>query len=566
MHKDTDERLSPPEASFPVNVSPFHAAEGDFTISGHLGVAWIRVPGYAPCEFDVISQKHKLEFETEYSAMVRDIAGKCNQLLLELGSPTTLAFGTDRDAATRPLPLEQFLFLRSQLDAETLPACLEMVRRRPHAVLTTESEWVPLGAGPVTPRFYGDPLRYGTDWQTESGRQAALRSLPGHVMTERKYESLDTPANRFVKFALQQFRELCEQVVKHSGTQSGPAFREAECIRGQLDAFLAEPLFAEVSPLRLLPLGNQTLQKREGYRQILQAWLMLQEAVKLDWPGVVDALRGWNRDVPALYEYWLFFVIRQALQDAGLRQTDAAAGVCSGPIQPFVCRANHGLRISLQRDTASMSAFLWEPEGIELPLRVHLYYNRTFTGTHGGSYSRQFRPDYTLAMFPACCETEEKAKEQKRLAYLHFDAKYRVEALGDVVGEKTEQDADIDKEKRAIQANNTYCRGDLYKMHTYNDAIALTQGSYVLYPGRDKDYECYRDGFVFREWDGRRLFYRDKPGSGQEALPGVGAFILRPEPSNVSGEVQAVGDRVLASFLSYALRVLADGALRKGAL
>ena len=57
------------------------------------------------------------------------------------------------------------------------------------------------------------------------------------------------------------------------------------------------------------------------------------------------------------------------------------------------------------------------------------------------------------------------------------------------------------------KATSTYQRGDLLKMHTYNDAVRQTAGSYVLYPGSDK--ETRMDKF-------------------HEIVPGVGAFVLKP--------------------------------------
>ena len=63
-------------------------------------------------------------------------------------------------------------------------------------------------------------------------------------------------------------------------------------------------------------------------------------------------------------------------------------------------------------------------------------------------------------------------------------------------------------EDKADSITNTYKRGDLLKMHTYNDAIRRTAGSYVLYPGDDTK------GKEFHIYD--------------EVLPGVGAFAIKP--------------------------------------
>lgn len=71
-------------------------------------------------------------------------------------------------------------------------------------------------------------------------------------------------------------------------------------------------------------------------------------------------------------------------------------------------------------------------------------------------------------------------------------------------------------EEKAASTTNTYKRGDLLKMHTYNDAIRRTVGSYVLYPGSGETGE--KGQF--------RLF--------EEILPGVGAFAMKPSISRTA--------------------------------
>lgn len=61
-------------------------------------------------------------------------------------------------------------------------------------------------------------------------------------------------------------------------------------------------------------------------------------------------------------------------------------------------------------------------------------------------------------------------------------------------------------------------------MHTYNDAIRRTVGSYVLYPG---DFDSKKKNY--------RLF--------EEVLPGVGAFAIKPS-------IQAYSENMLKHFIS----------------
>ena len=149
---------------------------------------------------------------------------------------------------------------------------------------------------------------------------------------------------------------------------------------------------------------------------------------------------------------------------------------------------------------------------------MHFFYNRSF-GRKGvgerGSYSKTFRPDYTLVIIPEEFDQEdwsaaERAAEKAgRIAYLHFDAKYRGENLPGLFGDAEKEDDQARRQRS--RAAGTVKRVDLYKMHTYNEAIRRTVGSYVLYPGlvpkpnESPRYERYH-----------------------EIVPGIGAFAVRP--------------------------------------
>jgi hypothetical protein len=155
-------------------------------------------------------------------------------------------------------------------------------------------------------------------------------------------------------------------------------------------------------------------------------------------------------------------------------------------------------------------------------LRVHFFYNRSF-GRKGigerGSYSKTFRPDYTLVIIPEefdqfdWLKAEQAAEKAGRIAYLHFDAKYRGENLRGIFGE-AESETDEPEENRAA---GTVKNVDLYKMHTYNEAIRRTVGSYVLYPGE-----------AAAEGSAKSRFQRY-----HELVPGIGAFALRPRNDDI---------------------------------
>ncbi|MEN6551325.1 MAG: nuclease domain-containing protein, partial [Methanobacterium sp.] len=108
------------------------------------------------------------------------------------------------------------------------------------------------------------------------------------------------------------------------------------------------------------------------------------------------------------------------------------------------------------------------------------------------SYSLNLRPDYTL-----------RIKKGSDYHLIHFDAKYR----SDIIIE----DTDIDKRDKEEEEKRVYKNADIYKMHTYKDAIIGSLGAYVLYPGTEP-----------------KIF----PENPISILPSVGAFPLTPGSMN----------------------------------
>lgn len=538
------------------------SCHGTFKFVNYLGTAWISVKfrhsetALHTIRFDVVTVK--LDHENEYRAMVEAIAAECQQLLLDWNAPTTVHLAVNPESRARTL-LEQFLFLRHVLGPDRLDLFLELLHRRPHVMLARERRWQSAASG-SSHLFLRDPLRFGRGWQP------ALEGIPGmvagynamEILEERKFDSLDTPPNRFVKFALHSFRSLCDEVMnaefkdKATGRtrairqEQGTAYLESVQMCDLLDQFLDSSFFDDVGEIRRIPFESQALQKREGYRDILLAWLMLDAAAQIDWPGRSDAYDGTNRDVATLYEFWLYFVLARAckerlgmdpLQDPLKKMDDAL---------PFCCLADDGrMVISLKRGETSFCRFRWSRDGHQL--RVHLFYNRKFGRSpdvrRRGTYSKGFRPDYTLVIIPEdikegdWLKAEQQAEDEGRIAYLHFDAKYRIEQLAAVFGESGEES---DEDRMDQKSSGTFKNADLYKMHTYNEAIRRTVGSYVLYPGSDPVNEA-----------GKNRFERY-----HEVVPGIGAFALKPtrngsEPAGLGVLMEFVGDLLTHQLSSF---------------
>ena len=504
---------------------------GEFQVTNYIGTAWIEVEGYPRIKLEIAPEK--IDYEVEYRSMVEAIANQCQQLLLDWNTPTTHTFSPDPEQSKRTL-LEQFLFLRHCMGSDRLELYLEILRRNPHHGLCHEERW----GAEVDTRFYLDPIRYGRDWVRSPGykRNCFKGWLPQEIVSERKQETLDTGPNRFVKYALGHFSSICQTIVEHDDIE-GAANDEAIAMKESLDTFLGQHWLREVGELDQIPLNNQTLLRRDGYRQLLEAWFLSDMAAQLNWEGRADAYDGNNRDVATLYEFWLYFELLELLsEEVGCERIDPPAPPYTDSALPFIVRVENGLRVNLKQGRASYTAFrLCSEEGIKN--RLNLYYNRSFQQCpvlQPGSYSRPLRPDYSLVILPESIAqkhndpftAENEAENSGQITYLHFDAKYRVESITDIFGQGTDKEAEA--VRREEKVTKTYRRGDLYKMHTYNEAIRRTVGSYVIYPGTDtaknSDFKKYH-----------------------EILPGVGAFVLRPTLGN--GEPSAEGRECFAKFL-----------------
>ena len=474
-----------------------------------------------------------ITYEDDYIELTESLAEKCSELLLEYSGLTSNMFSMS-DEDTRTL-LEQFIFLRRFCFSENILGLFEAIKRNPDRVLTENIEFKPLGCGMPSRNVYTHPFSYAQKWKKYEGEDESDHYLPSMIATTEKIDSVDTVANRFLKFALEKFQYICDELIKSlksvGAEKQTECLREASYIQQMLDDILHDRFFDEIGRLEMMPQNNQVLQKRTGYSEIFSAFSMVDLALQLDWKGEESVYEGESKNVALLYEYWLFFELANVI-----KSMEGCESLKTGET-PFISTDRDKLTISLKEGKQSCQAFVIK----NLGTRINLYYNRTFAPTdfhttkYEGSYSRPFRPDYTLAIFPdkyhgGIDGGERKAVKDGEVIYIHFDAKYRITDLTSFVGKGNDSNEFGESEfidEKAAEVSNTYKRGDLLKMHTYNDAIRRTIGSYVLYPGDAATSESGKK--VFSLYD--------------EILPGVGAFAIKPS-------ISAQGENELRDFIT----------------
>jgi hypothetical protein len=455
--------------------------------------------------------------------MLGDIARVMSEVVMERFAPTEQRFTPDyaRDAATL---YQRLAFLQNLIAGEVFEAAVGQVLGRPHRGWSSVHEQRPPGRGvPGGSDVARQIVRAGP--RLPSGLELPS-SWPAHFDVEKQEETLDTPPNRFVKFALERWRDVVVAIMnalraeQHSSGPVERGIREASLLLLRLEGILYQPLFREVGDLTHFPAGDQVLQKREGYRELLRAYIEFEVASKLAWSGGEEVYGAGQRDVATLYEYWAFFQLVRIV-----------ATVCEVPfdLERLVEVRPDGLAIDLHRGRDRV--LVGGVSRLGRSLRVELWFNREFrkTSSSGGTWSRSMRPDYSVRI--SAVAKEISGTNQPDDVWLHFDAKYRVDAVSEIVGADAQTITSHDNGDLAegigvakvdAQGVGRAKASDLLKMHAYRDAIRRSAGAYVLYPGSEpKDFREYH-----------------------EILPGLGAFALRPMPS---GGVE--GEAPLARFI-----------------
>lgn len=477
-------------------------------------------------------RSRKLSYKADYQHMLQDITARCVDLLQEMRSPS--AFNAEPDPGNDPATIGQrFAFVRALLQNRAFENALHRITTHPHQTWLHEAEDRPLTRG-FKPS--GKLLRQ----LAQGGRRvnvpvahplhSMLKTLPERITVDRATLTTDTPENRFVKFALRSFHQFLDTMrgQVRDVVKDARLLQEINALCTRLDEALASDVMRRASEPTFLPLGSPTLQRREGYREVLQAWLHFAMAAKLVWHGGDKVYGAGQRDIATLYEYWVFFELLAIV--ANVFKLDQP--VSDSLIEPT--GDGFGLKLKAGQHMALTGRSVQKGRVLE----VRFSYNRSFRATSqarvAGSWTQDLRPDYTLSLWPVGF-TEEQAELQELMVHVHFDAKYRIEQVAQLLASHGDVEAltdealaaglDADKQD---EKGGTYKRADLLKMHAYRDAIRRTQGAYVVYPGPTGG---------------------DKRMQGfHEVLPGLGAFALRP----------GSGTDALTAFLQEVVAHVAD--------
>ena len=310
------------------------------------------------------------------------------------------------------------------------------------------------------------------------------RHFPVLVSEASRKFSYDTVENRFIKYFLEQALAVVYKLLDNTAIHRQ---MRADCrtIATIFESAANARYLSEVKSLAAFPSPTQVMLKSEGYKEVWQLWSEFSAYMSLptDAQAVDRFLQG--KDIAQLYEYWVFLKVIEA--------TTAVLNLKNVPVMNLsVC----DLGTSLDRGLS-----------VEIgPVRIS--FNPTFARSRGDTYSTPLRPDVVLEI-----------GGRKFI----FDAKYRLKWK--------------DLEDEVKEEESTFLRADLYKMHTYRDAIRNVEAAFVVYPGTE---------FGFYE---RSEFFNDAV-SALKAFDGVGAIPAIPDAGLSFRVLNAVIKRILDERLS----------------
>lgn len=497
------------------------------TIAPNIYVGTLKIPvlkeGKEIGEAHVEVRSAKADYRRDYRDMLEFITEKCTDLLLQANSPVSHNFETNFDKDNETL-YQKFAFIKSILATDEFAESVHRIVSSPvtHWQETTEQKDIR-----NIRRFRNSNIKELVKGRNRTHipenhylNQYGVHSLPGKVSKVRKTDTADAPENRFVKFALESFLQFTSLINKKA-TKDSRLKLESGLLEKELESFLSHSFFKEISRPETLRLNSPVLQRKEGYREVLRVWLMFDLAAKLIWKGGDDIYKGGKKDIATLYEYWLFFKLLDLFK--------AIFDIEPKDISDLIKETTDGLNLQIKQGVHTALKGVFDTGSRKLHIRFN--YNRSFCGQkeypNSGSWSTTMRPDYTLSFWPYAI-SEKEAEVQELIVHIHFDAKYKIANLTDLLNKESAENLDSEKEENR---KGIYKNADLLKMHAYKDAIRRTGGAYVLYPG---DTPINKRGF-------------------HEIIPGLGAFPVRPSKTEDGiGELKDFILEVINHFINRA--------------
>lgn len=459
--------------------------------------------------FEVRSKK--IEYLQDYPKMLEDIADFSSSLLLDSGSP--LYRNYSGMYKTRKTRYEDFLLLDYIFGKCNFESMYEYVRNSRYSELKSDTEEIVNGSvssfniSTIIETMTPDNL-IRADSGIFDGKYNPV-TVKGTVFSE----TYDNPENRIVKDLLLTLQTMVYELENSSiKKKSEYISSRLDYMKGVIDRCAGDLWLSDVGMVSYIPYESTILQGRFGYSDLFQMYQMLNVGIAFSQDDVPDLFEGHNKKIYYIYEYWCFTKLYRCLYELSENK-------------PIIEPTLKGKDKTITIRNGKPIVFLIEPNGFEF--KVQLYYNREFDQESDKfkSYSVKLRPDFTLII-----------DYEGRSYIINFDSKYKLKL-------KKPNDMELDDSK----IDSGCWEYDIYKMHTYRDALIKSLGSYVLYPGKNDDSDIWEKYIKPIKPD-------ESDANQKRILPSVGAISLTPGSQNekqLKNAIEMILDSISNTFGTY---------------
>lgn len=418
----------------------------------------VKINGIISNKIPIEVRSKKMNYQEHYPSMIADLAKAASGLIFYVKSPTFQY--VDFKQRVKKSFYEDFMLLEYIFRPENLLSAYGYIKRDPYKVLKKYVEDVPtsyafsIGPSELVNIVTNPEHLIQTDNVPYKWPNNMDKYVPDKISQNFYLEIVDNPENRFLKYFLELLNNLIIEMnsyVNSNGVEGYPA-EKIKYYNEIIKRIISDKWLKDVGNLYQMPSNSQVLQKREGYREILDLFLVFEFTFKFQWDEIIEDIKGYQQKLSELYEIWCYLKLFEILNKLQHSKVNFEA----------IFNLNEkNWNIKIKRGMNSIQQFSIPVEDEEV--KIKLIYNKNFKRDNLDyyAYSLEMKPDYTLMI-----EIDNKE-------YLfHFDAKYK---------------CDLEK---------SFKNEDIYKMHTYKDAIDNTKGAYVLYPGLEPEIYYERENDI----------------------------------------------------------------------
>ncbi|MFO7826198.1 MAG: DUF2357 domain-containing protein [Cyclobacterium sp.] len=213
-------------------------------------------------------QSVKSGYRDDYRDMLAMITEKCTDLLMQANAPVYHQFEINFNQDSQTL-YQRFAFVKSVIGTDEFAEAIHRIASMPVTRWTEISETRDIRNAR---RFSNANIREILSSRNRTKlpkthylNTLGIDTLPERITSIRKTDSVDTPENRFIKYALETFLKFCTDMQAIAQTKGyRKLHKESELLIHELESQLSHSVFTDISIPTTLKLNSPVLQRGCG--------------------------------------------------------------------------------------------------------------------------------------------------------------------------------------------------------------------------------------------------------------------------------------------------------------